>query len=171
MSGEEKPTEILKREHQNVLLKLDSLEKVVSNLDKKEKIASELKELASFFKTDFWVHFAKEENALFPELERFIPREGGPTGVMLIEHEDLRSTNSKFQPAVEEYLKDSDSLEIKRRLQGYSDHFIGVLIEHIHKEDNILFTMADMHLDQDQRDKVVRLFQEIERAGRLEPSS
>ncbi len=123
---------------------------------------AKLKELASFFKTDFWVHFIKEEGALFPEIERFIPREGGPTGMMLIEHEDLRNTNTKLQPVIDVYLGDADDLEAKRMIQGYGTHFIGVLRDHIAKENDILFMMADMHLDQTQTDKVIKLFHEID---------
>ena len=165
MTNGKKPTEILREEHENVLQKLDALEKVISHLDKKEEISAKLKELASFFNTDFWVHFTKEEEALFPEIEKFIPRESGPTGVMLIEHEDLRNTNTELQPAIDEYLSNSGDLNAKGMIQGHGTHFIGVLRDHIDKENNILFMMADMHLDQAQIDKVVRLFQEIEKGG------
>lgn len=164
MTGEKKPTDILREEHQGVLQKLDALEKVISHLDEKEVISAKLRELASFLKTDLWVHFTKEEEALFPEIEKFVPREGGPTGMMLIEHEDLRNTNAEFQPAVDVYLRDSDNLEAKGMIRGHGSHFIEVLRQHIDKENNILFMMADMHLDQTQIDKVVKLFHEIENA-------
>ena len=164
MTNGKKPTELLKEEHQNVLQRLDALEEIIGHLDKKEGISPKLKELASFFETDFWVHFTKEEEALFPEIERFIPREGGPTEMMLVEHEDLRNTNKEFQRAVDEYLGDSDSLEAKGLIQRHGTNFIGVLRDHINKEDSILFMMADMHLDQTQIDKVVKLFHEIESA-------
>ncbi len=162
MTSGRKPTDILKEEHQNVLQKLDALEEVISHLDKKEEISAKLKELASFFKTDFWIHFAKEEEALFPEIEKFIPRDGGPTGMMLIEHEEVRNTNTEIQAAIDEYLRDSDNLEAKGMIQRHGTSFIGLLRDHINKENNILFMMADMHLDQTQIDQVVRLFDEIE---------
>ncbi len=165
MTSGKKPTEILKEEHENVLKKLDALEETISHLDKKEEISAKLGELASFFKTDFWIHFAKEEEALFPEIERFIPREGGPTGMMLIEHEDLRNTNTEIQPAIDRYLRDSDNLEVQGMIQERGTHFIGVLRDHINKENNILFMMADMHLDQTQIDKVIKLFHEIDKSG------
>lgn len=164
MTSGKKPTEILREEHQNVLQKLDALEEVISHLDKKETISAKLKELASFFKTDFWVHFTKEEEALFPEIERFIPRDSGPTGMMLIEHEDLRNTNTELQRTIEVYFRDDDNLEAKGMIQGYGTHFIGVLRDHIDKENNILFMMADMHLDEAQIDKVIKLFHEIEKS-------
>jgi hemerythrin-like domain-containing protein len=84
--------------------------------------------------------------------------------MMFIEHEDLRNTNTEFQGVVDEYLGDADSAEIQRMIQEYGSHFIGVLRQHIDKEDNILFMMADMHLDQTQIDKVVTLFHKIESA-------
>ena len=163
MANGRKPTDMLKEEHQHVLKKLDTLEQIISALGKKEAISDELRELASFFKTDFWVHFTKEEEALFPEIEQFMPREGGPTGMMLIEHEDLRNTNKGLQRAVDEYLSNSDSVEIKQMIREYGSNFIGVLRQHIDKEDNMLFMMADMHLDEAQTDKVTKLFHEIEK--------
>ena len=96
MSNGDKPTVVLKKEYERVLQKLDTLENIIGILDKKEEISAKLKELASFFGADFWVHFTKEEEALFPEMEIFIPRDSGPIGVMLMEHEELRSTNSKI---------------------------------------------------------------------------
>ncbi len=165
MADGKKPTEILREEHERVLQKLDTLEEVIGNLDKKEEIAARLKELASFFGTDFWIHFTKEEEALFPEIEKFMPRESGPLGIMLMEHEDLRSTNSKIQPAIELYLGNSGDSAAERVIREQGTHFVGLLRDHITKENNILFMMADMHLDQAQIDKVSKLFAEIEISG------
>ena len=160
------PTEILEEEHDDVTQKLDALEEVTHHLDKKGEISAQLKELAAFFKTDFWIHFTKEEEALFPEIEKFMPRESGPVGVMLTEHEDLRNTNAEMQSVIDEYLRDADNSEAKGMIQRYGTHFIGVLRDHIAKENDILFMMADMHLDQAQVDKVLRLFHEIEKGPR-----
>ena len=168
MAETKKPTELLKDEHQAVLQKLTALEKVFSSLDKREAISAELKELTSFFKTDFWVHFTKEEEALFPEIETFLPRNAGPLGVMLMEHEELRKTNERIQQATVEYLGGSASEETKRTLHEQGTHFINVLRDHINKEDNILFMMADMHLNQQQIDKVAKLFLEIEGGHKIE---
>ena len=82
---------------------------------------------------------------------------------MLSEHEDLRNTNTGFQRVIDEYLGDSGDLEAVGMIQRYGTHFIGVLRDHINKENNILFMMADMHLDQTQIDKVIKLFDDIER--------
>ena len=157
-----KPTQLLKDEHKAVLQKLTAMEKVLGSLDKKEAISAELKELTTFFKAEFWVHFTKEEEALFPEIETFMPRDAGPLGVMLMEHEDLRKTNERVQQATAEYLGGSTGEATRKVLREQGAHFIGVLRDHINKEDNILFMMADMHLDQAQMEKVAKLFHEID---------
>lgn len=157
-----KPTDVLRKEHEKVLQKMDDLERMVRCLDDKNAISGKLSELASFFNTDFRLHFAKEEEALFPVIESFLPRQGGPTGVMLIEHEDLRATNDRIQDAVKAYLGGPDSSKAKDNVQEHVSHFIGLLKEHIYKEDNILFSMADMHLDGAQGERIIRLFEEIE---------
>ena len=165
MPSHKTPTEMLKEDHQHVLKKLDALEEITHHLDKKGEVSAKLKDLAAFFKTEFWVHFTKEEEALFPEIDKFIPRESGPIGVMLIEHEDLRKTNSQLQPAIAAYLRDSDNAEARGVIQRDGAHFVELLRNHIDKEDNILFMMADMHLNQAKIDKVAKLFAKIEGAG------
>ncbi|MDO8472715.1 MAG: hemerythrin domain-containing protein [Dehalococcoidia bacterium] len=168
MFDNKRPTEILREEHRDVLQKLDALEKVFENLGNDRSVSIELKPLASFFNTDFWTHFAKEENALFPELEKFMPRDAGPVGVMLMEHDDLRETNAKMQEAIAAYLKDSNGLEASSAIKRYGTHFVVVLRDHINKEDSILFMMADEHLDGGQAARVIKLFGEIE-AGSKKP--
>ncbi|MBI2860250.1 MAG: hemerythrin domain-containing protein [Chloroflexi bacterium] len=163
MINTKKPTQILKEEHKEVLQKLDALEEIFAKLDSKQEVAERLKELAGFFAVDFWLHFAKEEEALFPEIEKFIPRDGGPTGMMLIEHEDLRNTNARIQEAVSQYLSGSDAPETREVIRKKGIYFIALLREHITKEDNILFMMADMHMDGNQAEKVLKLFGEIEK--------
>ena len=166
MASMKKPTELLKEEHQGVLEKLDALESVINNLEQKEKVSSRLKELASFFDTDFWVHFDKEEKALFPEFDNFMPRGAGPLAVMIDEHEVLRKTNEVMQQAITSYLNHDDGVETRQAINQNGRHFIEFLRNHIFKEDNILFSMAEMHLDQRQNEKVVKLFAEIEKAAK-----
>ncbi len=120
---------------ENVLRRLDALENAVDRLHEKEAIAAQLKDLCSFLDTDSWTHFAKEEEALFPELEEFIPRDAGPVGVMLMEHEDLRKTNAEFQGAIAECFGGSDSLQTRTVIQNHGTHFVTVLRDHINKEE------------------------------------
>lgn len=165
------PTELLKEEHEQVGKKLDALERVINNLEQRDQVQSELKELALFFAVEFWVHFDKEEKALFPEFDGFIPRGVGPLAVMLDEHEVIRNTNDMLQEAVARYLDHDDSDETRRAIRQNGTHFIEFLRGHIVKEDGILFRMAEMHLTPAQNEKVVRLFSDIEKAGPTARSS
>lgn len=163
MIDTKKPTEMLKDEHQAVLKKLTALEGDINRLDKREEISAELKELAAFFETEFWTYFDKEEMALFPEFDSFMPHGAGPLTVMMEEHRVLRNTNEVMQEAIARYLNGADDVATKQTINQNGSHFINFLRSHINKEDGILFAMADMHLNQKQNEKVVRLFQEMDK--------
>jgi hemerythrin-like domain-containing protein len=160
------PVEILKQEHQGVLEKLKTLEWAFSNLDRRDEITPKLRELASFFKVEFWVHFDKEEKALFPEFDNFMPRGVGPIAAMISEHEVLRDTNEQTQAAIARYLNLDDGPETRQAIKQYGMHFIEFLRSHIFKEDGILFRMAEMHLTPGQNEKVVKLFPEVEKRAK-----
>ncbi|HLD37232.1 MAG TPA: hemerythrin domain-containing protein [Candidatus Nanoarchaeia archaeon] len=97
----------------------------------------------------------KEEKALFPEIERFIPREGGPTEMMIMEHEDLVNSINNCKDA----LKEGDSVKLNEN----GSHIIELLRQHIDKEDNILFMMAEMHLDDRQKKAVLERFKKFDK--------
>ena len=144
------PTEILRKEHEKVLKILDSLEKDIEDKD----IGSMKKEIAVLEK-EFDKHsLNKEEKVLFPEIEKFMPRDGGPTGMMIIEHKDLTESIGNFNLAIK--TKNLDKLE------GVGNHIITLLREHINKENNMLFMMAEMHLDDKQKRIIIKKFKEID---------
>lgn len=100
-------------------------------------------------------------------MELFIPRDSGPVGVKLAEHEDLRSASEKLQATIVAYLR-GDPVEpgTRRSLEEYGTYFVQLLRGHIDKEDNTLFMTADMHLDEIQRAKIMRIFHKIDPRSR-----
>jgi hemerythrin-like domain-containing protein len=103
-------------------------------------------------------HHAKEEQALFPLLEeRGIPREGGPIGQMLLEHEEGRGL-----------LRGMDRALAEQDLPAFvasAGAYAGLLHAHIAKERNVLFPLGAGRLDRDD-DRVLReRFAAIERAA------
>ncbi|MEK7691315.1 MAG: hemerythrin domain-containing protein [Bdellovibrionota bacterium] len=81
-------------------------------------------------------HHAKEEKIYFPWLVRMQPDlEEGPVAVMLYEHDVGR----KLMRSAQSSLDRGDRLEAAR----YFAEFRNLLREHIFKEDNILYAMAD----------------------------
>ncbi len=87
-------------------------------------------------------HHLKEEDVLFVEMVRHgMTKENGPIGVMLHEHDEGRQFIAQAVGAVERY-KDGDAAAfgiIRENLLNYCV----LLTQHIAKENNILYPMAE----------------------------
>jgi hemerythrin-like domain-containing protein len=116
---------------------------------------------------DFFSHFAdqchhfKEEKVLFPAMEeRGIPREGGPVGMMLTEHEEGRGLVRLMLAAIA--LMETKNEVAKEILIDKAKTYVRLLKEHIRKEDEILFRIADDVIPADQQKALLRSFEEYE---------
>ncbi|MEI8314618.1 MAG: hemerythrin domain-containing protein [Verrucomicrobiota bacterium] len=133
-----KPTEILSSEHQVIEQVLDCLDQIIAGAERTGKLdTASAMDAINFFRTFAdQCHHAKEEAHLFPAMEaKGFPRESGPTGVMLAEHEQGRACVRQMREAIT-----TDTIpafaEAGRR-------FSELLRQHIQKEDHCLFSMAD----------------------------
>jgi hemerythrin-like domain-containing protein len=91
-------------------------------------------------------HHGKEENSLFPELEKKgMPRNSGPIAVMLMEHEVTRKLATRMESSSKKYLKSGDATQLIIDMQEYINH----VVQHLWKENNRLFEMAEMALRND----------------------
>lgn len=87
-------------------------------------------------------HHQKEEGYLFPALERAgLPHEGGPIGCMLEEHDRGRAHVKAIAAAIE--LTGNAGAGALDTVVTEGEAYIELLRDHIHKEDNVLFEMAD----------------------------
>lgn len=87
------------------------------------------------------VHNKKEEEILFPRMgDKGIPVEGGPLGVMLMEHEAERDLLEKMAAA----LPDIETMDLEARLQFKAEgmDYLKVRAEHIWKENDVLYPMG-----------------------------
>jgi hemerythrin-like domain-containing protein len=106
-------------------------------------------------------HHLKEEKLLFPALERHgISLEGGPIGMMLSEHEEGRRYVSAMANALERAEQDREAA--KKTLVENATAYLRLLREHILKEDEILFDMADGTLSPDEQKQLIEEFEEHE---------
>ncbi|MFC1972404.1 hemerythrin domain-containing protein [Chloroflexota bacterium] len=82
-----------------------------------------------------------------------IPRDRGPIGVMLREHEMGRSYVKNMSEAVEKYKagESSYSSQFVENAKKYTE----LLTQHIDKEDNILYPMADMQLSEEKQRELI----------------
>ena len=139
-----KATSELMKEHEGITLMLNIMSKVSDNIQKNNVLNSEYMERIIEFLKVFAdkCHHGKEEKLLFPELERNgIPKDGGPIGVMLYEHQVGRGYIKNMSDAFSKF-KEGDS----KALTPIADEmkkYVNLLTSHIHKENNILFPMAD----------------------------
>jgi len=157
----------LGREHEAILFTLDVLERMAALIAEGKSLEAEdppklLAVLREFADT---CHHGKEENILFPAMEAAgIPRERGPIGQMLAEHEAGREHIRKMGAAA----KAGDYPAFAREARAY----VELLRQHIEKENTVLFPMGERTLDAGTLERVMRKFDEHEErvigAGRHE---
>lgn len=128
----------------------------IVEIDKLEKLS----EFFSLFADR--CHHGKEENMLFPELEKVgIPREEGPIGVMLTEHKIGRDYLRILREGVESYKTNPSASAVKKIVESIKG-YIDLLEQHIYKENNVLFMMAEMHLTEKVQRELFDKFEEFE---------
>jgi len=158
------PTEILSTEHKAVLTALKILEKAGQSLASGNKAAADdLDQLLDFFRGFVdRCHHGKEELILFPELvKRGVPKERGPIGVMLSEHEMGREHVRKLQALVDA-VRQGDA-EAAKDVPGVAASYRVLLELHIQKEDGVLFPMTARLLDSARAEEMEKEFEHLER--------
>ena len=83
-------------------------------------------------------HFTREEQILFPEFEQATGMTGGPTQMMRMEHEQMRSL-------VNEINKAGTARDMEQFL-GLSESLMVTMQQHNMKEEQILYPMTDQSL-------------------------
>jgi hemerythrin-like domain-containing protein len=156
----EKPTEVLGDEHRVIERVLAAVEKLLAlgpapSLSHWKKVLDFISNFAD------QCHHLKEEKLLFPAMEAHgIPRDGGPIGVMLMEHEEGRSHVRAMRAAVEglERGETGGAESLLNHARGY----LRLLKEHIQKEDEILFRIADDCIPAGEQTALLKSFEEHE---------
>ena len=83
---------------------------------------------------------------------------------MLMEHEDLYKYEDNFINGIDLFSKDENNDEAQKLIRENATNYINLLREHIYKEDNMLFMMADMHLEDDQINEIMKKFEDMDKA-------
>jgi hemerythrin-like domain-containing protein len=159
-----KPTEQLKEEHQAIKVMLRISEKACQKLESGEEVNPEhLEQMVEFIRVFAdKCHHGKEEDLLFTAMEEAgIPKESGPIGVMLTEHDMGRGYVRGMSEAVTQY-KAGDRKASSAIVEN-ARNYIALLTQHIDKEDHILYPMADMHLSEERQKELVEEFERVER--------
>ena len=156
-------TENLVEEHKLIKRIIDVLENASNRLEKGENIALKIFELATDFIRNFAdrFHHAKEEDILFKEMvKKGMPEKDSPIEAMLIEHEQGREFVRGIIKAIDGLKEGAKraTAEIIKNARGY----IGLLREHIDKEDDILYPLAERMFKEEEKLSQLKKFKKAE---------
>jgi len=157
-------TDVLMEEHRVIERLLDCLELAARRLGSGEAVRPGFFVEAAEFIKGFadGCHHRKEEGFLFPALEAAgMPRNGGPVGVMLYEHDEGRAFTKAMLEAAGR-LQGGDSAA-RSSVAGNARGYVALLRQHIQKENTILFRMADQFIQGEARDQLTADFERVER--------
>jgi regulator of cell morphogenesis and NO signaling len=151
----------LKREHVSLREKLADLytliEKIENDIDVEQTFV-DLKKGVVTFKAELDPHSEREESVLFPMLGEYIGTTSGPIAVMEYEHEQAKSFIKTFLEGAETETIASEKIKSLAELVKNAHN---ILTEHFTKEENVLFTMAERMLSDEEKEELYRGIQEI----------
>jgi hemerythrin-like domain-containing protein len=159
----ESPTQLLVAEHEVILQALDAMEARLEAMgDEPTSADREFFEQAVEFLRGFadTCHHGKEGDLLFTKMAaRGFPTQGGPIAVMLSEHQAGRAFIRGMAEGAAKIGTDPRAGElIDRNARGYLD----LLRNHIAKENQVLFPMADRALSPEDQRELSQAFERFE---------
>lgn len=152
-------TQNLENDHVHILrltdIMLEMVEQKCTETDHFELVVNLIRNFAD------GLHHAKEEELLFPLLgEKGFSPEQGPVAVMLMEHVQGRNFVKGVSDGIAE-LKKGNSGAIQQVYENLSGYAV-LLQNHISKENNILFRMADQMFSADEQQTLIDQFAVVE---------
>lgn len=165
------PTEVLRAEHRQIDEQLNVLSGALRQLGDRgpdTDVLDRIESVARYIDHEMTIHHRKEEDCLFPFLEEFLASENLRLDARIADHEDLNIMNGKFKDALRE-CREVDpgrrALFAAQMLKGYGLYIVHLVREHLLKEDQILFLVADEYLTAEQEAQILERFAAIERSG------
>ena len=150
------PIAKLMEEHDDALYQLKMLNRAVSAVVKDGYSAKHFRQITAalqFIKEEVSVHNHKEEAALFPVLERYVD---GPTRIMRSDHKKLRAGFTQLHAAANRVNMSRDSFAAIRRLAEVSKSVVQLFVNHIHKENHILFPLVQRFLSKEELREIAK---------------
>jgi hemerythrin-like domain-containing protein len=148
-------TEFLMEEHRLIERALFALERATNRLSRGEDVYLRFFAGTTYFISGFAerCHHTKEEEVLFPAMvSTGLPRETGPVAMMLADHAESRRLTQMMRQMIERY--QGGDLQAKDQVVRSALGYVRLLRQHIYKEDNILYPMADSVIPNDQLQQI-----------------
>ena len=144
------------QEHDQALVQLAALRKntrAIAETGYSHDAYRKVLAAVEFIEEEVSVHNRSEEEALFPVLERYVE---GPTRLMKDEHRILRKEFRRLRTAVDRVARYRQSRKAALDLALISQSIIQIFVNHIHKENHILFPLVQKFLTKDALREVAR---------------
>jgi len=152
-------TQNLENDHLHILKLIEVMKEMVKSPLPTTSHLEEVVELIRQFADG--LHHAKEETLLFPLMaEKGFSLQQGPVAVMLIDHEQGRAIVKEIAENIERY-KEGQYDAIKQ-IYAYMMGYAELLTNHIAKENNILFRMADNAFSEENQQSLLDQFTSID---------
>ncbi|MBI2869832.1 MAG: hemerythrin domain-containing protein [Chloroflexi bacterium] len=166
------PLDVLKREHERVLETLGLLRGAnlclkLGELSDKSPVhdrgVNHLVKVLEFFQKDVELHLKREEDVLFPYLDRHLEAAKSPARVLAEEHVAIRQKRRQL----EEYLAKlkanghENAAAIAREMEDTSGELDRLLREHIKKEDASLLPISRSLLGEQELGEISEKFKTI----------
>jgi hemerythrin-like domain-containing protein len=145
------------QEHDHVLQQLSALARATRSLAEDgftEEAFRRVERAVSFIDEEVHTHNKSEEEALFPVLDRYVE---GPTRYMREEHTLLRKEYVRLRKAAAAVRDHREDAAATGNLAEASQSMVHLLVNHIHKENHILFPLVRKFLTKDALREVARL--------------
>lgn len=136
------PIALLMKEHEDALMKLQLLKKSSTDIKKKgysEKSFKSLLKAVEYVDEEVRVHNKHEEDALFPIVERYVD---GPTSVLRDDHMKMAKIYKKLSYSIKAMKDNPDDNTARQELVESAEDIVQLMVNHIHKENHILFPMV-----------------------------
>ncbi|AXH09138.1 hemerythrin HHE cation-binding protein [Malaciobacter halophilus] len=139
----------LTQDHRNCDEEFANLENVVASGDWQKA-----QEAFNEFENELQTHFDMEEKVLFPIFEQNTGMTCGPTQVMRMEHSQMSNVLSQMREDV--------AKQDKNHFFGLSESLMMLMQQHNMKEEQMLYAMADAHLEE-QRSSIIKQMKELKK--------
>jgi len=159
----ENPVHILMEEHKVMLQLVELATTIMNTLQKQNSIGNVSEEIAHLKHigedfADSEKHYLREENVLFPMLEKHGVTE--PPAMMWTEHNRIRPEKKQFQSLVEK-ASSMDFEDFKAQMTETVELLKELLSSHFFKENNILFPTALRVFSDEEWNEVKKEFAQI----------
>jgi hemerythrin-like domain-containing protein len=150
------PIAQLIREHEQALQKLHLLNQTTDEFIREgfsEERFERILSAARYIKEEVSVHNLSEEQLLFPALERHVD---GPTRTLRQDHKELEEAHGEFEESIEKVRANPYDRMAITELVSASKNVVRIFVNHIHKENDILFPIARKVLSKEELRSIAR---------------